>query len=180
MEDSSVTTTTLDIYRELRRRHDNVGIVIQSCLRRSSDDIAALLAEGPSDVRLCKGIYIEPEEIAYTDADDIRGSFDELLEQLFEGGARVGIATHDPLIVTSAERTIKRMAVTRDQYELVLFETRSFTSVATLANPLLTTISKLDFSSDGQRLLLVGTGSRAHVWDLGRLRERLTELGLNW
>jgi proline dehydrogenase len=117
MEDSSVTTTTLDIYRELRRRHDNVGIVIQSCLRRSSDDIAALLAEGPSDVRLCKGIYIEPEEIAYTDADDIRGSFDELLEQLFEGGARVGIATHDPLIVTSAERTIKRMAVTRDQYE---------------------------------------------------------------
>jgi len=118
MEDSSVTSVTLEIYRELRKQFDNVGIVIQSCLRRSKDDIAELMNEGPTDVRLCKGIYIEPEEIAYTDADEIRESFNELLEQLFDGGAkRVGIATHDPLLVSRAEEFIERYGVDKDRYE---------------------------------------------------------------
>jgi proline dehydrogenase len=117
MEDSSVTTATLDIYRDLRRRNDKVGIVIQSCLRRSADDVAGLLEEGPTDVRLCKGIYIEPEEIAFCDADEIRDSFDRLLEQLLEGGARVGIATHDPILVAHAERMIEDMAIGKDRYE---------------------------------------------------------------
>jgi proline dehydrogenase len=118
MEDSSVTSITLDIYRELRKQFDNVGIVIQSCLRRSKEDIAKLMSEGPTDVRLCKGIYIEREDIAYTDADEIRDSFNELLEQLFEGGARrVGIATHDPLLVARAEELIEKMAMDRDRYE---------------------------------------------------------------
>jgi proline dehydrogenase len=118
MEDSSVTTITLEIYRELRKQFDNVGIVIQSCLRRSKDDIAELLKEAPTDVRLCKGIYIEPEDIAYTDTGEIRDSFDELLEQLISGGARrVGIATHDPLLVANAEQLIERKAVGTDRYE---------------------------------------------------------------
>jgi len=118
MEDSSVTEITLELYRELRKQFDNVGIVIQSCLRRSKDDIAELMREGPTDVRLCKGIYVEPEDIAYTDSDEIRGSFDELLEQLFSGGARrVGIATHDPLLVANAEKLVERMAIDHDRYE---------------------------------------------------------------
>jgi len=118
MEDSSVTSATLDIYRDLRMQFDNVGIVIQSCLRRSKDDIAELMNEGPTDVRLCKGIYVEPEDIAYTDADEIRDSFSELLEQLFDGGAeRVGIATHDPLLVSGAEEIIARLAVDKQRYE---------------------------------------------------------------
>jgi len=118
MEDSSVTSVTLDVYRAMRREFDNVGIVIQSCLRRSADDIAELMDEGATDVRLCKGIYIEPEEIAFVDADEIRESFNSLLEQLFEGGARrVAIATHDPLLVEHAEALISRMAVAADRYE---------------------------------------------------------------
>jgi proline dehydrogenase len=118
MEDSGVTTVTLDVYRQLRQAFDNVGIVIQSCLRRSEQDIADLLDEGPTDVRLCKGIYIEPEDIAFVDADDIRSSFNNLLEQLFDGGAqRVAIATHDPALVTYAEDMIKKMGVTQDRYE---------------------------------------------------------------
>jgi proline dehydrogenase len=118
MEDSSVTSITLDIYRELRKQFDNVGIVIQSCLRRSKGDIAELINEGPTDVRLCKGIYIEPEDIAYTDADEIRSSFNELLEQLFKGGAkRVGIATHDPLLVNRAEEIVKQLQVAKERYE---------------------------------------------------------------
>ncbi|NOR37095.1 MAG: proline dehydrogenase [Woeseiaceae bacterium] len=117
MEDSSVTSVTLDIYRELRRDFDRVGVVIQSCLRRSEDDVAALMAEGPTDIRLCKGIYIEPEDIAFTDADDIRDSYSELLDQLLEGGARVGIATHDPVLVERAEASIKRLGIEKDRYE---------------------------------------------------------------
>ena len=118
MEDSSVTSVTLDIYREMRREFDNVGIVIQSCLRRSERDIADLLEEGPTDVRLCKGIYIEPEDIAYVDADEIRRSFNSLLEQLIDGGARrVAIATHDPLLVQHAETVIDEQGVDEERYE---------------------------------------------------------------
>ena len=118
MEDSSVTTVTLDIYRELRKQFDNVGIVIQSCLRRSEQDVVELLDEGPTNVRLCKGIYIEPEDIAFTDADENRSSFNNLLEQLFDGGAtRVGIATHDPALVEYAEDMIDKMGVDQDRYE---------------------------------------------------------------
>lgn len=118
MEDSSVTTVTLDVYRQLRQEFGNVGIVIQSCLRRSEQDVADLLDDGPTDVRLCKGIYVEPEDIAFVDADDIRSSFNSLLEQLFDGGAqRVAIATHDPALVTYAEDMIYKMGVTQDRYE---------------------------------------------------------------
>lgn len=118
MEDSSVTSQTLQIYKELRQHSDNVGVAIQSCLRRTGKDVDDLLATGPTHVRLCKGIYIEPENIAYRDADEVRQSFRSLLEQLFEGGAtRVGIATHDPLLVQHAEETVGRLGVPTDRYE---------------------------------------------------------------
>jgi proline dehydrogenase len=118
MEDSSVTSVTLDIYRDLVKEFDNLGCVIQSCLRRSENDVAELLSDGPAAVRLCKGIYIEPEPIAYRDADDIRNSYRELLVQLLAGGAsRVGIATHDPALIEHAEKTITTMGVEKDRYE---------------------------------------------------------------
>jgi len=117
MEDSSVTSVTLDIYRELRREFDNVGTVIQACLHRARDDVAALLAEGTTNIRLCKGIYIEPVEVSWRDADDIRESFKGLLEQLLEGGAKVGIATHDPELVRHAEQTILRLGLPPERYE---------------------------------------------------------------
>jgi proline dehydrogenase len=118
MEDSSVTSITLDIYQELRKRFDNVGIVIQSCLRRSEQDVVDLLSGGPTDVRLCKGIYIEPESIAYRDAEEIRNSYRELLEQLLADSAtRVGIATHDPALVAHAEETIRKTGVNKNRYE---------------------------------------------------------------
>ena len=117
MEDSSVTSATLDIYRELRGDYDNIGAVIQSCLRRSEDDVADLVGSGPADIRLCKGIYVEPEEIAYRDADEIRDSFSVLLDRLFEGGARVGIATHDPVLIERSLRSIDRYEVGKERYE---------------------------------------------------------------
>ncbi len=117
MEDSSVTSKTLDIYRDLRRHHDHVGAVIQACLRRSHDDVADLLETGPTDIRLCKGIYVEPEDIAYQAADEIRQSFMALLERLLNGGARVGIATHDPQLIEHALASLRRYGVDKDRYE---------------------------------------------------------------
>ncbi|MGI9202913.1 MAG: proline dehydrogenase family protein [Woeseiaceae bacterium] len=118
MEDSSVTEVTLDIYQKLRNEFDNVGTVIQSCMRRSPADVQKLLDTGPTHVRLCKGIYLEPEEIAFTSPEDIRVAFRELLEQLLAGGVvKVGIATHDPQLVEYAKGLIERLQIDRSRYE---------------------------------------------------------------
>jgi proline dehydrogenase len=118
MEDSSATSETLELYKRLRENFDNVGTVIQSCMRRSQADVADLLESATTHIRLCKGIYLEPEDIAYTGADDIRRSYCDLLEQLFEGGvARVGIATHDPKLVEYAEQLISRLQIDKSRYE---------------------------------------------------------------
>jgi len=117
MEDSSVTDSTLAIYRELRRDYPRVGAVIQSCLRRSKRDVVELMRDGPTDIRLCKGIYIEPEAIAYTNADAIRDAYTEILEILIDGGARVAIATHDPILVERALARIERSGIRKDRYE---------------------------------------------------------------
>jgi proline dehydrogenase len=118
MEDSNVTDVTLDIYRELRSRHRNVGTVVQSCLHRTGTDVDRLLAEGMAHLRLCKGIYIEPSEIAYTRREDIEAAFDRLLERLLEGGCeKVGIATHAPALIEHALAALARFAVPRERYE---------------------------------------------------------------
>ena len=118
MEDSSATSITLDLYRRLREHFGNVGTVIQSCMRRSAADVDELLKSGRTDIRLCKGIYLEPPDIAFIEADEIRDSYCELLEQLFVGGAvRVCIATHDPVLVEFAEQLIDRLEIDKSRYE---------------------------------------------------------------
>ena len=94
MEDHSTTDDTLDVFRRLREKHDNVGIVLQSRLFRTPADVVAL-GKQPVDVRMVKGIYLEPEEIAHAEADPIRDAFIDLSRQLFEAGHRVAFATHD-------------------------------------------------------------------------------------
>ena len=82
MEDSGCTTDTLNLYRRLRSEgHDNVGIVLQAYLRRSLADIEALLPLSPN-VRVCKGIYVEPEAIAFKDPDEIRDNYRRMVERL--------------------------------------------------------------------------------------------------
>ena len=81
MEDSSTTDDTLRLYRELRAAgHENVGIVLQSRLRRTVDDMRAL-AELRPNVRLCKGIYLEPPEVAFQGFDEVREAFVQALEE---------------------------------------------------------------------------------------------------
>lgn len=115
MEDSSTTSDTLRVYRELREAgFDNVGVVLQAYLRRTLDDVGAL-ADLKPNVRLCKGIYIEPATIAFTDHDAVRANFVRALDELLNAGAYVGIATHDEWLVTEGLRRVDGMD--REAYE---------------------------------------------------------------
>jgi proline dehydrogenase len=113
MEDSSTTDRTLALYRELRLAgHANVGIVLQAYLRRTITDL-----EGLEDVRLCKGIYAEPPELAYREFDEVRANYVRCLERLVAQGTYVGIATHDEHLIGEALRIVGAAGVARDQYE---------------------------------------------------------------
>jgi proline dehydrogenase len=117
MEDSSTTDDTLRLYRELRESgHDNVGIVLQAMLRRTPADIEALADLRPS-VRLCKGIYLEPPELAYQDFEEVRASFVGALEALLAAGCYVGVATHDEWLIDQARRLVAERGLGRDEYE---------------------------------------------------------------
>jgi proline dehydrogenase len=116
MEDASTTDDTLRMYRELRAEGvDNVGVVLQARLRRTVDDVRALADLGPN-VRLCKGIYLERESIAYTDFDEIRASFVRCLEALLSTASYVGIATHDEFLIAE----VKRLARERYEFQMLL------------------------------------------------------------
>ena len=118
MEDSPVTTKTLDLYRRLRKDgFSNCGVVIQAYLRRSRDDVAAVLPLGTS-FRLCKGIYVEPPEVAFKGREEIRANYRALLRQMLEGSAlKVGIATHDPPLIEDARAYLREKAIPKDKYE---------------------------------------------------------------
>jgi proline dehydrogenase len=117
MEDSSTTDATLRLYRELREGgHENVGIVLQSRLKRTLDDIDALRELRPN-VRLCKGIYLEPAEIAFGDSEAIRANFVQALDALWDAGCYVGVATHDEWLLEQARQGIEERGLGREEYE---------------------------------------------------------------
>jgi proline dehydrogenase len=117
MEHSGLTDATLDIYRELREAGmGQVGIVLQAYLRRSLSDVRRLADLQPS-VRLVKGIYVEPQAIAYTDPGIINRNFLELLGELLQNGSRVAVATHDRWLVDEALRLIDRRRLAPEAYE---------------------------------------------------------------
>jgi proline dehydrogenase len=116
MEDSSCTTDTLATYRELRREFSNVGVVVQAYLRRTMDDVCALEDLRPN-YRLCKGVYVEPQEISYHDMRVINRNYVALLERLLANGSYVGIATHDELMVWEALRIIRALKLPSTAYE---------------------------------------------------------------
>ncbi len=116
MEDSSTTSATLEMYRRLRGEgYDNVGVVIQAYLRRSEADVRSLV-DMKANIRICKGIYIEPPDIAFQDRDEIRRSFVLLLQMMIEGGCYVGIATHDEYLVEKSFDLISQYKLQPHQY----------------------------------------------------------------
>jgi proline dehydrogenase len=117
MEDSACTSVTLDCYRRLRAAgHDNVGVVLQAYLKRSLDDIQALLPLRPS-VRVCKGIYVEPEAIAFKDPEEIRVNYRRMVETLLDAGCYVGMATHDPALVEAGKSIVRARNLPPPAYE---------------------------------------------------------------
>ena len=116
MEDHTMVDRTLALYRRLQGSVGNLGVVLQSMLRRTMGDVEAL-GGGGLNVRLVKGIYREPRAVAWRDPHTIRESFTHLLERLFSAGAYVGIATHDEHLVLAAQALIQRLGLERDRYE---------------------------------------------------------------
>jgi proline dehydrogenase len=116
MENSEVTDITIKMYKEMRAKFDNVGLVLQAYMRRTEKDVMDLTSE-KSNFRLCKGIYVEPESIAFKSRQEIRDNYLKVLRLMFERNAYVGIATHDDYLTDGAEKIIKEMELSNDKFE---------------------------------------------------------------
>jgi len=122
MEDSQCVDREIELFRKLRTRFPkNVGLVVQAYLRRTKSDIESLndlnSQSAPLNFRLCKGIYVEPEQIAFKDYQEIRKNYLADLKYMFENKIYVGIATHDKYLVGKALEMIQEMNIPKDMYE---------------------------------------------------------------
>lgn len=116
MEDSPATDLTFELLKRVREKYSNVGIVVQAYLRRTLDDVKKLNPTGVT-YRLCKGIYIEPEEIAYKGRQEVRDNYLKILDRMLSDGNYVGIATHDDYLVEGAYKLIKEKNIPKDKFE---------------------------------------------------------------
>lgn len=116
MEDHPTTDATLRVFARLRERFDNVGIVLQARLFRTPQDIAKL-PPGPLNVRMVKGIYLEPESIAHTEPEPIRTAYVECSRLLLERGDFVAFATHDDVLAERCLREVRARELGSDRYE---------------------------------------------------------------
>jgi proline dehydrogenase len=116
MEDSPYTESTLRLVLELKARFPAVGAVIQAYLKRSLRDLDRLIAASVN-VRICKGIYVEPRTIAWKDRATVIANFSALVDKHLSAGCYVGIATHDEACVQRALETIDRLKLGPDRYE---------------------------------------------------------------
>ena len=118
MEDSPVTQVTLDIFRRLRSEFDlnTVGIVLQSYLRRTEQDLRDMLAV-PARVRICKGAYNEPPEVAFPDKKDVDDNYVRCLKLLLQSGVYHGIATHDENMIRATKEFAEREGIGKERFE---------------------------------------------------------------
>ncbi|HLN54901.1 MAG TPA: proline dehydrogenase family protein [Bacteroidales bacterium] len=122
MEDSPCTDMEIELYRRLKKEFPlNVGLVIQAYLKRTYSDIQNMMdmhsPEAPLSFRLCKGIYVEPAEIAFKKYEEINAHYLEDLEFMLKNGIKVGIATHDKPLIEGAYRLVEKYKVSKDMYE---------------------------------------------------------------
>src|SRR5947207_1299382 len=118
MEGSSVTQATIDVFKRLRSEFglNEVGIVLQSYLRRTMDDARELL-KIPARIRLCKGAYDEPASVAYPDKKDVDDNYLSVMQLLLRSGAYHGIATHDPKMIEATIAFAQREGIGKDAFE---------------------------------------------------------------
>lgn len=122
MEDSQCVDLEIELFRKLKKEFPkNVGLVFQAYLHRTLDDIKSLedihSKENPINYRICKGIYVESEKIAYKKYEEINQHFLEDLDYIFQKGMYPGIATHDVPVVEGAYKLIEKYKVSPDNYE---------------------------------------------------------------
>ncbi len=117
MEDSNCTTDTIEVYQRAHKQYEKVGLVVQSYLHRCMDDVQRLIKEEKVNLRICKGIYIEPPDIAFQTKMDIRQNFVALVDEMLKNDCYVAIATHDQYVVEETMRLIERYKIRPDQYE---------------------------------------------------------------
>jgi proline dehydrogenase len=122
MEDSPCTDLEIELFRRLKTEFPaNVGLVVQSYLKRTLNDIKGLAdlnsGKNPLSFRLCKGIYIEPETIAFKKYDEINRHFLEDLEFMLQNKIHAGIATHDKSLIEGAYQLIDKYNVPKHLYE---------------------------------------------------------------
>jgi len=122
MEDSPCTDLEIELFRKLREEFpEHVGLVFQSYLRRTLDDIKGLMdldtQEIPLNYRLCKGIYVEPEEIAFKKYEEVNENFLKDLEYMFANKVYAAIATHDKPLIEGAYELIRKYDVPGNMYE---------------------------------------------------------------
>jgi proline dehydrogenase len=117
MEDSSTTSETLALYRELREQGlENVGVVLQAYMKRTLADVAGLADLRPN-VRVCKGIYVEPPDVAFQEFETVRMNFVEAVGALMEAGSYVAVATHDAWVIGEALALIEKRGLGPEEYE---------------------------------------------------------------
>ncbi len=116
MESSEYTSITIEVFEAVRRKFENVALAIQCYLRRSEDDLKRLAPLEPR-IRLVKGAYREPANIAFPSKADVDANYVRLLDLLFDGPFFPAIGTHDPKLVDYAERRIREKKLGPEQYE---------------------------------------------------------------
>jgi len=118
MESSAVTQVTIDIFTRLRSEFglNDVGIVLQSYLRRTYDDAVDLL-KIPARIRICKGAYKEPPEVAFPDKHDTDNNYVRVMQLLLKSGVYHGIATHDPKMIEATISFMEREGIAKDAFE---------------------------------------------------------------
>jgi len=118
MEGSNVTQATIDIFKRLRAEFglNDVGIVLQSYLRRTFDDAQELL-KIPARIRICKGAYNEPPEVAFPDKKDVDENYIRVMKLLLSSGTFHGIATHDPNMINATIRYARDEGIAKEAFE---------------------------------------------------------------
>jgi proline dehydrogenase len=118
MEGSNVTQATIDVFKRLRAEFglNDLGLVVQSYLYRTMDDARDLL-KIPARIRLCKGAYHEPPEVAYPDKKDVDDNYVRVMQLLLSSGGYHGIATHDPKMIEATIDFAQREGIGKEAFE---------------------------------------------------------------
>lgn len=168
MESTRYCDPTLDLYRVLRGEHENVGICLQSYLYRTDADLEALFDLAPM-IRLVKGAYKEPPDLAYPRKTDVDASYRRLarlmLEAARDGAARVAFGTHDAAMIAEINRQAAEMKCPREAYEFQMLYGIERELQANLA-------------ASGYRMrVLISYGAYWFPWYMRRLAERPANVG---